>query len=316
MKQRLITGIVLLAIFLPLLIVPELFTLFQILMVILCIVASYEMINLYEKEKKFPLIVKIFIMIASGLIYMSALSEWADFTSKSFINSVSGKTLELLNLQIGFLPILLLVFIILFSLMVFCKDFNGTDVGKALTAVCYTGLCFGALTILRFLGLRYIIYLFLITILTDVFAYLGGSKFGKHKMCPLISPHKTWEGAVIGSIVAVVVGALFAFFYGDMFGTNAYFNPEGLKTLFGGSAVFRTGNIDNLSAAGQFFAILGISVLVSITGQIGDLVASKLKRTVGLKDYGNIFPGHGGVLDRLDSAIFAALSLLLIFVLL
>lgn len=316
MKQRLITGIVLIAIFLPLLIIPELFLLFQFLMLILCITASYEMIRLYEKDKKFPKIVKVFIMIASALIYMSALAEWSSFNS-SIRDSISSHTLELLNLKIGFLPMLLVVIVILFGLMVFCHDFNGADVGKALTAISYTGLCFGALTILRFLGLRYIVYLFLITILTDVFAYLGGSRFGKRKMCPKISPNKTWEGAITGSFVAVVIGTLFAFFYGNMFVKNGYFNPDSLKTLFGGDAVFwNGGNLDNLSWPLQLLSITGISLLVSISGQIGDLVASKLKRTFGLKDYGNIFPGHGGVLDRLDSAIYAALSLLLIFVLL
>lgn len=314
MKQRLITGIVLLAIFLPLLIVEELFVLFQILMVVLCIVASHEMIRLYEKEKSFPLYIKIIIMISSGLIYMSALTEWSNF-ALNINNSISDRTLELLNLKIGFLPMLLVVIIVLFSLMVFSKHFDGADIGKALTTICYTGLCFGALTILRFLGLKFIIYLFLITILTDVFAYVGGSMFGKHKMCPTISPKKTWEGAITGSFIAVLIGTIFAFFYGSMF-SGGYLNPDGIDTIFSGNLVFWKGNMDNISRPLQFFAIFGITLLVSICGQIGDLVASKLKRTYGIKDYGRIFPGHGGVLDRLDSAIFAALSLLLIFVLL
>lgn len=211
---------------------------------------------------------------------------------------------------------LLLVVIILFASIVFGKNFDGADIGKAFTTICYTGLGFGALTILRFLGLRFIVYLFMITILTDVFAYFGGYFFGKHKMSPNISPKKTWEGAIIGSLVAVTCATIFAFFYGVFFKTT--FNKEGIETLFSntnGVSIFWKGNFDSLSKGFKFLAIFTISTFISIAGQVGDLVASKLKRTYGLKDYGNIFPGHGGVLDRLDSAIFASLALLLIFVL-
>ena len=105
---------------------------------------------------------------------------------------------------------------------------------------------------------------------------------------------------------------LWYFLLGDIF------NEDGIKTLFSNTSdvsVFWKGDFDKLNSFWQFIAIFGISIFISIAGQVGDLVASKLKRTYGLKDYGNIFPGHGGVLDRLDSAIFAALALLLIFVL-
>lgn len=318
MKQRIITGTVLCLILIPLLMVKELFPLFQVTMLVLAVIASTEMIRLYEQQKKFPLGVKIIIIISSALIYMSCLTEWAKFvkSTNGLDDSLSSHILHLFNLEIGFLPMFLVVVITLLACMVFCHDFDGGDVGKGLTTICYTGLGFGALTILRFLGLRFIVYLLMITILTDVFAYFGGSKFGKHKMCPTISPHKTWEGAIIGSLVAVICATTIAYFYGTFF--RGYFNEDGIKTLFSNTSdvsVFWKGDFDKLNSFWQFIAIFGISIFISIAGQVGDLVASKLKRTYGLKDYGNIFPGHGGVLDRLDSAIFAALALLLIFVL-
>ncbi|MBS1476956.1 MAG: phosphatidate cytidylyltransferase [Acholeplasmatales bacterium] len=318
MKQRIITGTVLCLILIPLLLVKELFPLFQVTMLVLAVIASTEMIRLYEKEKKLPLCVKIIIVLGTALIYMSCLTEWAKFVKNTtgLNDSISSHILHLFNLEIGFLPMILVVVITLLACMVFCHNFDGGDVGKALTSICYTGLGFGALTILRFLGLRFIVYLLLITILTDVFAYFGGSKFGKHKMCPKISPHKTWEGAVIGSFIAVLCATIIAYFYGNFF-KGGYFNEDGIKTLFSNSSgvsVFWKGNFDKLNSFWQFVAIFGISIFISVAGQVGDLVASKLKRTYGLKDYGNIFPGHGGVLDRLDSAIFAALALLLIFV--
>ncbi len=318
MKQRIITVTVLCLILLPLLLVPELFPLFQVVMLVLAIVASFEMIRLYEKEKNFPRAVKIITVISSALIYMSCLSEWDNFVQNSAIeSSVSVRILSLFNLQIGFLPMFLIVTLILLSCIVFCKNFDGGDIGKSLTIICYTGLGFGALTILRFLGLRFLVYLFMITTTTDIFAYFGGSKFGHHKMCPNISPKKTWEGAFIGSAIAVIVATLIAFFYGDIF--KSIFNEEKIATLFSnanGVSIFWRGNFDHLNKFGQFMAILGISTFISIAGQVGDLVASKLKRTYGIKDYGNIFPGHGGVLDRLDSAIFASLALILVFVIL
>lgn len=299
MKQRTITGVVLVAIFLPLLIVSELFSLFQILMMALVLVASYEMIKLYETEKAFPGVSKFIIVLCSELIYLSALAEW----SPSYL---AAEGLNLFNINIGFLPMLLIVLLIFFSFLVMYDDFNAADVGKALTIVTYVGLGFAALTNLRYIGLRFIVYLFLITTATDVFAYLFGMKFGKHKMSPKISPKKSWEGAIAGTVMATILGSVFAFFYGSLFGN--VFGPEVFPTLF-----HQLLPMEKISIPFQVIIIIGISAFVSMSGQIGDLVASKLKRSYQIKDFGRIFPGHGGVLDRLDSALFGALFLLSIF---
>jgi phosphatidate cytidylyltransferase len=112
---------------------------------------------------------------------------------------------------------------------------------------------------------------------TDTFAYFSGVFFGKHKLCPEISPKKTVEGSVGGTLGCVVMLII----YGVL-----------LEKTFG-----QTINYPKL-------AILG--VLVAIISQIGDLTASIIKRKYGVKDYGSIFPGHGGILDRLDSIITTA----------
>lgn len=105
----------------------------------------------------------------------------------------------------------------------------------------------------------------------DTFAYLGGSLFGKNKMIERVSPGKTWEGTVIGILIT--------------FGLSFLFN--------------------NLFYLGDFWwPVLGICVPILAT--IGDLVESKLKREAGIKDSGNIMPGHGGILDRFDSLIFVS----------
>lgn len=105
----------------------------------------------------------------------------------------------------------------------------------------------------------------------DTFAYLGGSLFGKHKMIERISPGKTWEGTIFG--------VLMTFGLGYLLGEYCY---EHLL----------------------LWLVLGISV--SVLATLGDLVESMLKRQAGVKDTGNIMPGHGGILDRFDSLIFVA----------
>lgn len=112
---------------------------------------------------------------------------------------------------------------------------------------------------------------------SDTCALFAGMAFGKHKLAPVISPKKTVEGAVGGVIGAILLMLLVTFIF------NNYANLQ----------------INYVSAA-----ILG--GLGAVVGQIGDLSFSIIKRQTGIKDYGKLFPGHGGVLDRFDSVIFVA----------
>ncbi len=105
---------------------------------------------------------------------------------------------------------------------------------------------------------------------TDIMAYFSGYLFGKHKLCPHISPKKTIEGSVGGVIGSVVLSGVFGYI----------FMPEVLAHC------------------------LIIGVLGGIVSQFGDLTASIFKRKMGIKDYGNLIPGHGGILDRFDSVLF------------
>lgn len=112
-------------------------------------------------------------------------------------------------------------------------------------------------------------YPFIIAFVTDTSAYFSGRFFGKHKLIPDVSPNKTKEGAVGGVIGSIIASTAFAYL----------FDPS----LIG------------------FAMVTGL--LGSVFSQYGDLLASKIKRYVGIKDYGNIMPGHGGILDRFDSII-------------
>lgn len=128
---------------------------------------------------------------------------------------------------------------------------------------------------------------------TDTFAYFGGSLFGKHKMNPRISPNKTWEGFFIG----IFFGILGTFLLGLLMAIN-------------GCPVLPTLTSD------KWYRILLVSVVAVFSGVLGDLSFSAIKRHYGVKDYGTIMPGHGGVLDRIDSNLFATIgmAILLVFI--
>jgi len=304
-KKRLVTSIFLVAILAPVFFIPfainrAFFTAFLVFMVLFVIIASNELIRMYETNKKFGKLPKIGIiaLTLATFLSMSGLSSNLAIAPLA-INDVLRITIPLITL-------------VLFSFLVISRDFNGIDVGKALTIVNYVGLGSAAIVILRLLGIRFIFYLFIITIITDVFAYVFGSKFGKHKMIPHISPNKSWEGAIAGTIGATIIGSAYALFYGKVFiaGTpfGDFFNSEGYITL-----------LANFSSIGdkpiwiQALILVPVTFLGSIFAQIGDLVASRLKRTYGIKDFGKILPGHGGLLDRFDSTLFVAMLLTSVF---
>lgn len=122
---------------------------------------------------------------------------------------------------------------------------------------------------------------FLSAWMTDIGAYFGGYFFGKHKLAPVVSPKKTVEGSIGGILLCTILNILYAVFINYVFYGYAGFHAEY-----------------------HIFAILAVGA--SIVGQFGDLAASAIKREYKIKDFGTIFPGHGGVMDRFDSVIFIA----------
>lgn len=300
MKQRIITGAALLAIFIPIVIFEPLFLVFQFTMIVMVLVGSLELINMYNKEKKFSKIPMIATVVAAVLTYLSAVLAWS--------SDPISNTLTPIDIKVNFVSIAMVVVFFMFGLIVFYDDYDGSDIGKSITIIYYMGLGAAAISILRLIGVRFIVYLFLVTIATDMFAYFFGIRFGKHKMSPKISPKKSWEGAIAGTVIATVLASCFALFYGYLFEPGSFLNGTGQLTLLE--------NITSLGSAPlyiQALVIVPITMIASILGQIGDLVASRLKRTYDIKDFGKVFPGHGGVLDRFDSAIFVSLFLVAVF---
>jgi phosphatidate cytidylyltransferase len=149
------------------------------------------------------------------------------------------------------------------------------DGAITLFGVLYLGLTLGTLSMTRLLPLGewLIFFLLLVTWASDTGAYLVGTLCGRHRLAPTISPKKTVEGLVGGLIAAIIAG----------YAARWWFLPDlsGLDCLI-------------------------LATLLTITGLWGDLTESAMKRSVGMKDSGGILPGHGGMLDRLDSLLFTA----------
>ncbi|HEY5074167.1 MAG TPA: phosphatidate cytidylyltransferase, partial [Pyrinomonadaceae bacterium] len=153
-----------------------------------------------------------------------------------------------------------------------------TSAGVTVLGVMYIVLLGGHLVALRVgfapqLSKHLLSFFFLVIMGSDSAAYYGGRAFGKHKLAPSVSPGKTWEGAVAGMLASLLVAA----------GAHYWFFPE-LPTKFA----------------------LALAAVMNVISVIGDLTESALKRSAGAKDTAKILPGHGGVLDRIDSLLFNA----------
>ncbi|MBI2860903.1 MAG: CDP-archaeol synthase [Chloroflexi bacterium] len=143
----------------------------------------------------------------------------------------------------------------------------------SISGILYTGWLAGYLVALRLdYGPLWVLLALLVTFASDSAAFLVGRRMGRHKLAPHISPGKTWEGAVGGAIAGAVAALLVAALL----------------------------NMGTTSAQAAVFGLL-----VSVSGQFGDLAESMLKRTAGVKESGKFMPGHGGALDRIDSLLFS-----------
>jgi phosphatidate cytidylyltransferase len=160
------------------------------------------------------------------------------------------------------------------------------DAAVSIFCLLYVGLTLIALPALHeeSNGPSLLVFLMCVVWAGDIAALYIGSAWGRHKMAPTLSPNKTWEGA-LGALAAslLVTGGLL-----------------GLATLL------ETWNSAKLSYPEDGWYWLGLAVVVNVSAQVGDLVESALKRSAGVKDSGNLLPGHGGVLDRIDALLLAA----------
>lgn len=158
------------------------------------------------------------------------------------------------------------------------KLYSIQDAFFVISIIYLLGFSLGHISYLREIDMYSCIFIFIIAFITDTYAYIGGSLIGRHKFTS-ISPNKTVEGSLIGAAMGTIVGSVF------------YYNMVGGLNL-------------------PITIIL--SLLLCVLSEIGDLLFSAIKRYYDRKDFSNLIPGHGGILDRFDSVIYVTLGLLLI----
>ena len=183
-----------------------------------------------------------------------------------------------IKVSIGAIGIIIAL-IYMFTYIVIKKlEVNIVDIAITMFSIIFVPFMFSFIKLLLMLplGRVYFLLAFGCSTATDTFAYEIGSKFGKHKLTP-VSPKKSVEGSVAGIVGTMGVCGIIALV------TNTYFS-----TNF------------------NIILVVLMSAILSVIGQIGDLAASSIKRYCGVKDFGKIMPGHGGILDRFDSILFIA----------
>jgi len=276
--KRTISG----AVYIALLVTSILFSTesFIILFGIFLVIATYEFCNLVKINKYFAILfVSLFYSTVSLISFYK--TETQNYISKLLKEDI----LITVDTDILFLVLLVITLVVSVKCIVFLFDDTQiiSKISKYVYLIGYIMLPFLFIVKISFGIKNYnpkiIIGLFILIWTNDTFAYLVGKSIGKHKLFERISPKKTIEGFLGGVVFAALAGFLISKFYIRP-------NPE-----FSGKSIL---------------IWMIIALIVSVFGTIGDLIESKFKRIAGVKDSGSIMPGHGGVLDRLDSVIFVA----------
>ena len=250
----------------------------------------------------FALITGLTLWEFTGLIN----AHVADTTVNRFISTAAGVYLFLAMAGFctgivspsAFIPYLLTV-VYLFISELYLKQKNPiNDWAYTMLSQMYVALPFSMINVLAFqadpqtgeTGYHWLLPMsvFVFLWINDTGAYCTGSLLGRHKLFPRVSPGKTWEGSIGGAILVLVVAALI-----PTVGASAFSDElPAVSTL-------------SAAPAHQLLAYMGLGLVVVVFGTWGDLVESLFKRTLGIKDSGNILPGHGGMLDRFDSSLMA-----------
>lgn len=250
-----------------------------------------------------PYAYTLLFAIITGLTtweFCSIVNKNADLQVNRFIATASAVYLFCAMLAYNvnmmgaeaFIPYLISIMYLLISELYFDREKNIYNWAFALMSQLYVALPFSLLHTLSFIAIPnnmgympqiayyywYPLSLFIFLWSSDTGAYCFGSLFGKHRLFPRISPKKSWEGSIGGAVVAIVASQIIATF------------------------IPYTEQLTQLSSR---LAWGGLAAIIVIFGTWGDLVESLLKRKLGIKDSGNIIPGHGGMLDRFDSSLMA-----------
>ena len=264
MKSRIITGLFIGVVYIALYFTAETIV-FPIAWALLCLIGLYEMFRCIGVQKN-AIVTTPFYLLGFAMPFIVYFCE------------------DIYNWELGFLIGIFYVMILCFmDSILFREHLELTQISMTFTTGVYIVIGFALMqATIEFPGGKYLWAIGLLgTIATDVFALFSGMLFGKHKLIPEISPKKTVEGSIGGSIFGVAAVILLAYIFSAVDGTLH------IRTL----------------------RLVVCSILIVFAAQIGDLLMSLIKRHYGIKDYGQILPGHGGILDRCDSHLLVALLL-------
>ena len=235
------------------------------------VLGAVSLVGIYELLKVFKMekTVQGFITYAADIAYYIGLIAMGDR-----LLGENLKTSAFMLFLVFFFIVLMMSYVISFPK---CK---ALETMSCFFSLFYAGVLLGFVYIIRSLesGIYLVWIIFIASWICDTFAYFSGVFFGKHKAFPVLSPKKTWEGCVGGVLASVLVAFVFALIFSD--------------------------KLELLS-----FPELALPVTVAVCAIIslfGDLAASAIKRDYKIKDYGNLIPSHGGIMDRFDSVIFVA----------
>lgn len=270
MRQRVITGIiftiVIVSIVLPMYYLPIISMLFA---AIVGVVSIVEMIKALKAGQMKPAT----SMMAFGMVLTFACALVGYFTKNALLTiTIYSLVMMMLSFAIGITPQI-------FSTE---KDLitSGVASASAMLYVTFPLICLMVTSMCFENGWYYVVMALFAPWISDTFAYFTGVTMGKHKIVPHISPKKTWEGCIGGAIGCAVVVMLYI-------GLLVY-DIEGINT----------------SRTIMMVIAFVFGLFISVFSQIGDWLASSIKRFVGIKDFGSFMPGHGGMLDRFDSVFF------------
>lgn len=267
MKQRIITGAILLLVMLPIFFLSGTWV-YPAIITLLSLIGTWEMLGCVGERNNLWLSVPALVVAVSAPL-LSYFFRYGVLVS----------------------VVMCYLFFMLFVSVFTGDKVNTQSVSVVFTTTIYVVMCFVSLLRLRYIttpdgndaGQFVYLLVFIAAWITDTFAYFCGVFFGKHKLIPKISPKKTVEGSIGGIVFCVLAFML----YGLVLEKAFDFTPNYLG-----------------------LCIVGFGM--SILSQLGDLLASAIKRSYGIKDYGKLFPGHGGILDRFDSILVLSPFLLVL----
>ncbi len=247
------------------------YIIYPIALAVLSLFATYEILRALGVEQEYILSVPAYIL--------SCALPFGSFF-------VTNEKSSIYLLTIAALMFFYLIYIM--GVSVFSKGrISYKAISEVFMSITYVVVSFSSLSIIRYInrdvGVFWLALVFIVSWVSDSMAYVVGSLIGKHKLIPEISPKKTVEGAIGG-----VVGAIIAFL---LYGLILDLAIEGMEV--------------------RYFVLAIYAAILAVVSQLGDLIASLIKREHGVKDYGNLLPGHGGIMDRFDS-ILAVSTILLI----